>query len=58
MSTIHNREGEWVFQLIKDGVPYAERSLTCGTKTALDAIAQWKRNGFQVVILRRPSKER
>lgn len=57
MSSIHNREGEWVFDLYLHGQFHRSASLTCGTKTALDAVKQWQRTGFTVVITKRPSKK-
>ena len=52
--TTENREGEWVWQLFKDGAYYADRSMTCGKKKANQAVVQWRKNGFLVVLIKSP----
>jgi hypothetical protein len=42
--------------LFKDGVFFAERSLTCGPKTFQMAVENWERKGFTVNILRQPER--
>jgi hypothetical protein len=51
-----DRTGEFIFDLYKDGIYYAQRSMNCGFKTAADAVKQWQRKGFTVKTIQQPKK--
>lgn len=52
-----DRTGEFVVDLFKDGAFFAQRSLTCGKKLFEDAVRQWQRKGYTVVVVRQPKEQ-